>query len=142
MSNWKEGQFSPEHLKNLREGITLFNRKDFWMCHEVLEDPWMESLGDPARDVYWAIIQVAVSLYHFENKNQAGANGMLEKAKKKFLKCEKSKVESEFLNESLNWVKLKNLVYAIPSGSDLSQFEKLYLFRFKDPTIWEKKWNL
>ncbi|MEH7380851.1 DUF309 domain-containing protein [Bacillus sp. JJ1533] len=54
--------------------------RDYFECHEVLEDHWKE---DPVheRKLYWVgLIQIAVSLYHYRRKNTAGASKMMKSA--------------------------------------------------------------
>jgi predicted metal-dependent hydrolase len=54
------------------EGIGLFNRGEYFDAHEVWEDLWKDC---PAADrrFYQALIQAAVSIYHFERGNHQGA---------------------------------------------------------------------
>ena len=44
------GQFTPDHLALLEEGIELFNKRHYWMCHEVVEDLWMDHI-----DYLWGL---------------------------------------------------------------------------------------
>ena|SRR5438128_2192991 len=60
--------YDPRYLA----GIVLFNRGDFFEAHEVWEDLWMETAGEPRR-YYQGLIQAAVSLCHFCNGNVRGA---------------------------------------------------------------------
>ena len=55
----------------------LFNERDFYECHEVLEDLWMETPG-PERQYLQGLIQTATSFYHLENANWAGARKLME----------------------------------------------------------------
>ncbi len=50
----------------------LFNERDFYECHEVLEDLWMETNG-AERPFYQGLIQTATAFYHLENGNFGGA---------------------------------------------------------------------
>ncbi len=50
----------------------LFNERDFYECHEVLEDLWMETFASE-RPYYQGLIQTATAFYHLENGNLAGA---------------------------------------------------------------------
>lgn len=59
-------------LKELRQGIELFNRREFFKCHEILEDQWLHETSD-LKDLYQALIKIAVGFYHAERKNYAGA---------------------------------------------------------------------
>ncbi len=131
------GQFTPDHLALLEEGIELFNKRHYWMCHEVVEDLWMDHIGDNARYVYWVIIQVATALYHYEDGNLNGAKGMNNKAKRKIEFIEKNHVESDIMELYLDWSKLKAMVKSIPHDPDIEVFEKLYHFKFKDPKTWK-----
>jgi len=56
----------------LLEGVRLFNERDFFECHEVLEDAWREETG-PLRDLYQGLIKAAVAFYHAERGNLNGA---------------------------------------------------------------------
>lgn len=55
----------------------LFNERDFYECHEVLEDLWMETVED-SRAYYQGLIQTATAFYHLENGNLAGARKLFE----------------------------------------------------------------
>ena len=62
----------------LRNGITLFNAREFFRCHEVLEEAWTSERG-PRRLFLQSLIHVAVGLYHCQRGNSAGAIGQLRK---------------------------------------------------------------
>ena len=61
-----------------RRGLELFNRREFYECHEVLEELWFAEAG-PAKRFYQGIIQLAVAFYHHENGNPRGALKLLER---------------------------------------------------------------
>lgn len=130
------GQFTPEHLKLLEEGIVLFNEGHYWQCHEEVEDLWLDHIGDNARYVYWVVIQLATSLYHWEDDNLNGAKGMANKAKEKIKFCENNHVESDVLEKFLKWRELKEIVNAIPHNSQLEDFKRLAKFKFPHPRTW------
>lgn len=129
--------FGVEHLKKMKRGIHFFNEAKYWECHEELEDHWLEDIGDNARYVYWAIIQVATALYHYEDGNLAGARGMINKAKDKIVKCEKYGIESDIMNKFLQWKLFKKRVMAIPSEPTLDDFTKISEFKFSRPDKWD-----
>ncbi|MBE9139913.1 DUF309 domain-containing protein [Nodosilinea sp. LEGE 07088] len=56
----------------LEEGIALFNRGDYYACHDVLEAIWMEA-NTADKAFYQGILQIAVGLYHLGNHNWQGA---------------------------------------------------------------------
>ncbi len=66
----------------LREGLALFNRGDYFECHEVLELAWTPERG-PRRNFLQGLIHVAVGLYHHERCNPVGAHRQLHKALRK-----------------------------------------------------------
>ncbi|MBD1372668.1 DUF309 domain-containing protein [Hazenella sp. IB182357] len=51
--------------------IYYFNvERDFYTCHDVLEELWLEEGRDP---FFQGLLQVAVGFYHLENENRRGA---------------------------------------------------------------------
>jgi hypothetical protein len=137
MATYHYGQFSLDHLKAIREGITLFNDEKYWECHEYLEGLWLDDVGDKARLVYWAILQLAVCLYHYREENLIGAQGLLKKSKDKIRRCEKEKVETSLMYTFLDWDLLKKIVERVPGNPTLRDFETLSKFKFRpDPKRW------
>ncbi|HUF37421.1 MAG TPA: DUF309 domain-containing protein [Anaerolineales bacterium] len=59
-----------------REGIALFNGGEYFEAHEVLEDAWNED-ESAARELYRAILQIAVAYLQIERRNYRGAVKML-----------------------------------------------------------------
>lgn len=52
--------------------------RDYFECHEILEEYWKST---PHRDKVWVgLIQIAVSLYHWRRNNFAGAEKMMHSA--------------------------------------------------------------
>ncbi len=68
-------------LSELRKGIELYNQREFFECHEVLEDQWRRETSD-LKDLYQAIIKIAVGFYHAERKNYVGAVKVLRRGLK------------------------------------------------------------
>jgi len=54
------------------EGIVEFNRGSYFEAHELLENAWKLD-SSPGRDLYRAILQVAVAYYQIERGNYQGA---------------------------------------------------------------------
>ncbi|CAM8962339.1 unnamed protein product [Rhodiola kirilowii] len=64
---------SHESIKlNFSDAVLLFNARDYYRCHDVLETLWNDS-EDPARTLYHGILQCAVGLHHLFNQNHKGA---------------------------------------------------------------------
>lgn len=61
--------------RRYQRAIELFNEREFFACHDVLEDIWAETLGTE-RNFYQGLIHAAVSLFHFEGGNLGGARKM------------------------------------------------------------------
>jgi len=54
--------------------------RDFFECHEVMEEYWKEHPEDPLSSNYVGLIQIAVSMYHHRRGNLKGAVKMLTQA--------------------------------------------------------------
>jgi predicted metal-dependent hydrolase len=65
-------------VKFLR-GVQLFNAREFYECHEALEELWVVSQGSE-RLFLQALIHFAVGFYHSQQHNSAGAGLQLRKA--------------------------------------------------------------
>lgn len=60
----------------LLEGIRLFNRQEFFACHEALEEIW-HAEREPIRYLYQGILQIGVGFHHLRNGNYRGATLLL-----------------------------------------------------------------
>jgi uncharacterized protein len=67
---------------NLQRGIHLFNDRQFFHCHEVLEEAW-KPLHGPCRSFLQALIHLAVGMYHWQQGNTRGAIGQFRKGLRK-----------------------------------------------------------
>ncbi len=64
-----------------REGIRLFNQREFFAAHEALEDAWRKS--PPAQKLFLqGLTQVAVALHHYAKGNLPGAGSVLSRAQR------------------------------------------------------------
>jgi hypothetical protein len=61
--------------ERFRHAIELFNQREFFACHDVLEELWNETLGEE-REFYQGLIHAAVALFHFGEGNLGGARKM------------------------------------------------------------------
>lgn len=57
--------------------------RDYFECHELLEEYWKEHPGDPLSETWVGLIQLAVGLYHQRRGNRRGALKMLSQAEAK-----------------------------------------------------------
>ncbi|MBE2199875.1 MAG: DUF309 domain-containing protein [Anaerolinea sp.] len=71
------GAACAEPLPELAQrGIGLFNKGDYYQCHDDLEEMWRQDAG-PGRDLYRGILQVGIALYQVQQGNYRGAVKML-----------------------------------------------------------------
>jgi predicted metal-dependent hydrolase len=70
------------HAAALTEGICLFNRGEFFACHEVWEDEWRDARR-PRRLFLQALIHIAVAFHHRQQGNPAGEERQMRKGLKK-----------------------------------------------------------
>jgi hypothetical protein len=68
--------YEPRYLA----GVQLFNSREFFDAHEVLEDLWNECPNHDRR-FYQGILQAAVALHHFGNGNLRGAHKLFRTAR-------------------------------------------------------------
>lgn len=63
----------------LAEGIALFDRGEWFACHEALEELWLNSNGIEKQCLH-GLILAAAALLHLERGNLKGAAGVGRKA--------------------------------------------------------------
>ncbi|SER44478.1 DUF309 domain-containing protein [Salisediminibacterium halotolerans] len=62
--------------------VHFHSTRDYFECHEIMEDHWLES----GKDVRWlALIQLAVAVYHERQKNWNGSNRLYERTRQHIL---------------------------------------------------------
>ena len=67
----------------LNLAVIKFNNREFFDCHEILEDIWFDK-RDSSRDFYRGLLHIAVGFYHLTvKKNAGGAEAQLSKAIKR-----------------------------------------------------------
>jgi uncharacterized protein len=73
-------ELSTEYLR----GIELFNREQYFECHEALESLWLRSDGIE-REFLHAMIQIAASLHHLQRGNLIGAASIYQRARQRLI---------------------------------------------------------
>lgn len=59
------------------KGLHLFEKHEYFECHEVIEDLWLETpIDDNYRDLYKGVIQAAAAIYQKERGIMSGAWGL------------------------------------------------------------------
>ncbi|GGD64136.1 DUF309 domain-containing protein [Paenibacillus nasutitermitis] len=59
--------------------------RDYFECHELLEDYWKSHPGDALADTWVGLIQIAVASYHYRRGNSQGAVKMFRKSLERLL---------------------------------------------------------
>jgi predicted metal-dependent hydrolase len=78
---WNEAKGMQRYPEPYIEYLVYFHTdRDFFECHEVLEEYWKSVPDSPLRTAWHGLIQTAVGLYHHRRGNLAGARIMLESA--------------------------------------------------------------
>lgn len=80
MTQQEPSQSEKETGALLRHGVDLFNRREWFACHEAFETVWRAESA-PYRDVYKALVQVAAAMFHAQSGNQHGAWRLLRRAR-------------------------------------------------------------
>lgn len=65
--NDKEEEDEDEEICSFNEAVSLFNKRDYYKCHDVLEALWIKS-QDPTRTLLHGILQCAVGFHHLFNQ--------------------------------------------------------------------------
>ena len=72
-------------MKNIDEGIKLFNSSDYFSAHDFFEDLWIDA-DTPDKLFFQALVQVSVGSYHLVHDNHKGALNQYNKSIDKFRK--------------------------------------------------------
>ena|SRR5437764_968912 len=81
-----ESKTEDDHFeKQFVHGVELFNRKEFFDCHDAFEELWQEERGE-RRLFLQGLIQAAVGCHHLSNGNTSGAISQYNKSLDKLRK--------------------------------------------------------
>ncbi len=67
-----EGKLDKEQDCLLRKGVDEYNRREFFECHETLEELWQDYHAAD-RELIQGVIQISVAYLHLTRGNRAGA---------------------------------------------------------------------
>ena len=65
-----------EHPEELLRFVARFDRREYWLAHEELENLWRQD----RQDFYKGLIQVAAAFVHLERENCSGARRLMQSA--------------------------------------------------------------
>ncbi|GEK30709.1 hypothetical protein KZO01_10180 [Kurthia zopfii] len=72
----------PMYNPSFVQFLTYFNgNKDYFECHEVLEEYWKEIAPRQRKHVLVGLIQLATGMYHWRRGNFKGASTILQKSR-------------------------------------------------------------
>lgn len=87
--------------------------RDYFECHEILEDFWKsEGQKNP---IWVGLIQIAVGFYHYRRGNITGAKKLFEKAKR-ILESNESKLDQLGFNSSKLLSILQSSIHNVQNG--------------------------
>ena len=72
--------------EQLDQGIDLFNQREFYECHDTIEDIWLQESSD-RQPFLQGLIQAAVAFHHYEHGKWGAARSMLQMAIDKLSPC-------------------------------------------------------
>ena len=64
---------------HIREGIRLFNQKDFFASHEFFEDAWRET-SDDSREFFRALLQISAGHFRLTQNRPSAAKKFFNRA--------------------------------------------------------------
>ncbi len=108
---------------DLERGLELFNGREYYACHDWLEDAWMFEVA-PRRRFLQSIIHYAVACYHQEHGNAIGA---IRQLKKGLDKLGEYRPSFEGVNTERMYRDGEALLALIEAGSHTEDFPKIYL---------------
>ena len=99
-------------------------QRDFFKCHEILEEIWIEETKcETRKHVSINLLVIAVGLYHWRNKNYKGAIQVLENSLNNYdelsIDMEKMGIDSKCLKQ--------RVLYVIESLKIKKSYEEIYL---------------
>ena len=62
---------------SFEDAVALFNRGEFFECHEVLEDLWRPLAPGPEKTFLQGLLQVGVGFHHLTKRNYRGVDKVL-----------------------------------------------------------------
>ncbi|MGM8214017.1 DUF309 domain-containing protein [Bacillaceae bacterium W0354] len=62
--------------------------RDYFECHEVLEDYWIKHTNQERQSIWVGLIQLAVAFYHYRRDNLLGAYKLMKASSEKLMKME------------------------------------------------------
>jgi hypothetical protein len=110
-------KYTLKYLENMNEPLNLaiekFNSREFFDCHDILEDTWFE-VSTVEKDFYQGLLHFAVAFHHLvDKKNPAGA-------KLQFKKCIERLKNYDKMHKGINIEKIlkaaKNSLKKLETG--------------------------
>ena len=68
------------------KGIDLFNQREFYECHDTIEEVWLQESSD-RQPFLQGLIQAAVAFHHYQHGKWGAARSMLQLALEKLSPC-------------------------------------------------------
>ncbi|MFB1080779.1 DUF309 domain-containing protein [Jeotgalibacillus sp. JSM ZJ347] len=107
--------------------------RDYFECHEILEEYWKEHTDENKNSLWVGLIQLAVALYHHRRRNFKGALRMIRQAKQKI-----TTFSDEARHLSLDTDKLLIIISEIESAILVQSPYRSIMLPLSDDTLIER----
>jgi predicted metal-dependent hydrolase len=97
--------------------IEFHASRDYFECHELLEEYWKDHPGDRMADTWVGLIQLAVGSYHYRRGNRNGAAKML---KQSISRLTEDRLEALGLNGAESLSGVKKLIGSLENGASFT----------------------
>ncbi|MBC2855165.1 DUF309 domain-containing protein [Cetobacterium sp. 2A] len=116
-----------ENIQKYLEFIQEFHEgRDYFKCHEILEDIWIEETGCKTK-IHPAIklLLVAVGAHHWRNRNLRGASIVFERSLTNFNEIKEKIDEIGINSDELDKI-IKTKIICIKNGFEYEDFDLPY----------------
>ncbi|MFD0711634.1 DUF309 domain-containing protein [Paenibacillus sp. GCM10027626] len=110
--------------------------RDYFECHELLEEHWKEQRSDdPLAEVWVGLIQLAVGSYHHRRGNLPGALKMFKQAHRRLSAGELPAIG---LAQEALVLQIRTKIAAVKNNQPFRDFN----LPLTDPQLWKQCWSL
>ncbi|MBI4444723.1 MAG: DUF309 domain-containing protein [Acidobacteria bacterium] len=115
----------------MQRGVELFNAGQFYECHDMLEEIWLEEAGEDQLFLQ-ALIQAAVAFHHFQQGHWGAARSMLKMSLEKFAgvpATHRAAAGEVFIRQLMTWKEALDRSISSPSEQSLPKAFPKIAFR-------------
>lgn len=112
--------------EKFEKGVALFNSRDFFDCHDVIEEIWLER-REKDRTFFQGVIHVAVGFYHLGNGNYRGSRSQLTKGISKLQEFQPSYYGIELKRFLAQTSRCLHWVMQLEQGTEIEPFDAVLI---------------